>query len=483
MTRLLVIASGLTASALTASALTGCAVGHNYHRPDTPVAASFAGAEAETSLYSSQKAQVQFWKQFGDDTLDSLIADALTANHDLRIAVGNLAEARALRRQSLYDLAPTITASASHQRQKLAPVESGFSFSSSYYDTHFDAFWELDLFGRVRRQLEASSADLQDAEASLRDAQVSVIAEVARSYFELRGQQARLEVARRNVANQQESLRVTKAQLDAGRATELDTSRAQSQLSTTLSTIDPLEAQVAGSIHRLGVLTGREPNALQALLTRPRDLPPLPAHIAVDNPEELLRQRPDIRIAERQLAASTARIGVAVGDLFPKVTFVGSFGFSAASLSGLGSAASRAYTIGPGISWAAFDLGRVRAQVAAQRAQTYTALARYEQTVLRALEETEDALVTHARTRDELMHADEAAQASATAARLASIRYQEGAVDFLEVLDAQRTQLQAEDHLAQARADAVTSLVAVYKALGGSWVGAAFPRYTQTASR
>ena len=174
---------------------------------------------------------------------------------------------------------------------------------------------------------------------------------------------------------------------------------------------------------------------------------------------------------------------MAVGYLFPKVTFVGSFGFDAGSLSGLGSSGNRAYTIGPSISWAAFNLGRVRAQVAAQRAQTYTALAQYEQTVLRALEETEDALTTHARTRDQLRHAADAARASATAAQLARTRYADGAVDFLEVLDAERTQLEAEDHLAQSRTDAVTSLVAVYKALGGSWEGAAFPRYTQTASR
>jgi multidrug efflux system outer membrane protein len=463
------------------SSLTACAVGPNYQRPHTEVAPAFANAEP--TLYSSQEAQGQFWRQFSDETLDSLVADALAANHDLRIAVGHLAEARALRHESLYDLAPTVTASGGHEKQKVPRVESGFPYTSSYYDTSFDAFWELDLFGRVRREVEASSADLQGAEANLRDAQVSVIAEVARTYFELRGQQARLEVARRNVVNQQESFRLTKAQLDAGRATELDTSRAQTQLSTTLSTIDPLEAQVSGSIHRLGVLTGREPNALEGLLSTARELPPLPRSIAVGDPEALLRRRPDIRIAERQLAASTARIGVAVGDLFPKVTFVGSFGFDAANLSGLGSSASRTYSIGPGISWAAFNLGRVRAQIAAQRAQTYTALAQYEQTVLRALEETENALVTHGHTRNELTHAADAAQASATAARLARTRYEEGAVDFLEVLDAERTELEAEDHLAQSRTDAVTSLVAVYKALGGSWEGAPFPRYTQTASR
>ncbi len=468
------------ASALLAT-LAACAVGPNYRRPETAVAPGFA--DAEPALYSSQQAQAQFWRQFGDETLDSLVNDALAANHDLRIALGHLAEARALRHESLYDLAPTVTASVSHQTQKVPQVESGFPYTASYYDGSFDAFWELDLFGRVRRSVEASSADLQGAEASLRDAQVSVTAEVARTYFELRGAQARLDVARRNVVNEAETYRFTQAQLDAGRATELDTSRARAQLSSTLSTMSPLEAAVSRAIHQLGVLTGREPDALQPLLSTPRDLPALPHTVAVGDPATLLRRRPDVRVAERQLAAETARIGVAVGDLFPKVTFVGSFGFDAANLSSLGTSANRAYTIGPGISWPAFDLGRVRAQVAAQRARADTALAQYQQTVLRALQETEDALVTHARTRDELLHAADAAQASATAARIARTRYEDGAVDFLAVLDAERTQLDAEDHLAQSRTDAATSLVAVYKALGGSWEGAPLPRYTRTASR
>ncbi len=466
-----------TVAFLLAASLTACAVGPSYQQPHTAVAASFAGAEP--AVYSQEQSQGQFWKQFNDPTLDQLVDDALLANHDLRIALGHLAEARAARHQSLYDLAPTVTASAGHETQKYAPVASGFPFTASYYDAGFDAFWELDLFGRVRRGVEANTAQLQGAEATLRDAQVSVTAEVARSYFELRGQQNQLAVARRNVENQQETLRFTSAQREAGRSTELDTSRAQAQLSTTLASIDPLEAAVSRSIHRLGVLTGREPNALQTLLSTPQELPPLPQITPVGDPAELLRRRPDIRVAERQLAASTALVGVAVGDLFPKVTFTGSFSYDAASLSGLGTGAGRAYGIGPGISWAAFDLGRVHAEVAGARARNDTALAQYEQTVLRALEETENALVTHARTRDQLAHALDAAQASAVAARLARVRYEGGAVDFLAVLDAERTQLETEDRLAQTRTDAATSLIAVYKALGGGWEGAPAPRYTR----
>ena len=463
-----------------AATLAGCAVGPNYKKPETPVAQTYGAAEP--ALYTPEQAQVQFWKQFGDETLDKLVDDSLNANHDLRIAVGRLAEARAARHQSLYDLGPTVTATAGHTTQRTSAVQFGFPFSSSYYDAGFDATWELDLFGRIRRGVEASSAELQGAEASLRDAQVSVIAEVARTYFELRGQQNQLAVARENVENQQATFNLTDAQLKAGRGTEFDTSRAQAQLSTTLSTIGPLEAAVQRSIHRLGVLTGRDPNALQSLLSPVKDLSELPKNVAVGDPGTLLRRRPDIRVAERQLAASNAQIGVAVGDYFPKVTFTGTFGYEAKSLSGLGTSMSRFYNIGPGISWAAFDLGRVHARVAGAKARTNTAVAQYEQTVLKALEETENALVTHARTRDQLVHAADAAQASAAAAKLARVRYQGGLVDLLQVLDAERTQLQDEDRLAQTRADTATSLIAVYKALGGAWEGAPFPRYTQASN-
>jgi multidrug efflux system outer membrane protein len=470
-----------TVALVVAATIAGCAVGPDYKKPESKAAATFAAAEPAT--YSPEQAQAQFWKQFDDATLDQLVDDALNANHDLRIALGRLAEARAARHQALYDFAPTVTANAGHQTQKFPLVQSGFPFTASYYDTGFDATWELDLFGRVRRENEAARADLQGTEANLQDAQVSVVAEVARTYFELRGEQFQLAVARRNVENQQATFQVTDARLKAGRGTEFDTSRAQSQLSTTLSTIDPLEASVSRAIHRLGVLTGRDPNALQDLLSPAKDLPGLPKLTAVGDPAAMLRRRPDIRVAERQLAASNARIGVAVGDMFPKVTFTGSFGYDASSLNGMGTSASRAYSIGPSISWAAFDLGRVHAQVGGARARTDTALAQYEKAVLNALEETENALVTHARTRDQLIHATDAAQSSAAAAKLARVRYEGGIVDFLEVLDAERTQLEAEDRMAQTRTDAATSLIAVYKALGGGWEGAPLPRYTQAVNR
>ncbi len=464
-----------------AATLSGCAVGPNYVRPKTPVAAQFAGAEP--GVYSSQQTQTEFWKQFDDPTLDQLVGDALTANYDLRIAVGRLVQARALRNQSRFDLAPTVTASGGYTKQRTPAIENPFgsAYTTRLYNAGFDATWELDFFGGVRRSIQARNAELQGEVASLHDAQVSVIAEVARNYFELRGEQTQLAVAQANVKNQEQVLQLTQAQRAAGSGTDLDVARAQAQLSTTLSTIGPLQAAVSRSIHRLGVLTGRDPDALTTALIAPHELPPLPHIVPVGSPEEMLRRRPDIRAAEHNLEASTDLVGVAISNLFPKVTFTGSFGFAAATPAGFGTAASRGYMIGPGISWPAFDLGRVHEQVVGARAGAVIALDQYHSTVLNALEETEDALVTHARDRDQLEHAQDAATASATAARLAKIRYEGGMVDFLSVLDAERTELQAEDALAQDRTEAATSLIAVYKALGGGWETAPLPRYTDAS--
>ncbi|HEX8757676.1 MAG TPA: efflux transporter outer membrane subunit [Steroidobacteraceae bacterium] len=476
-----------------AAALAGCAVGPNYHRPTAHVEKQFPTAStargtsqqavASSDIYSRAPAQTEFWKQFDDPVLNRMVSDALTANYDLRIALGRLVQARALRNQSLFDLAPTVTASAGYSKQRTPAVENPFGgpYITKLYDAGFDATWELDFFGGVRRGIQARNAELEGEVANLHDAQVSVIAEVARNYFELRGEQTQLAVARANVKNQQQVLGLAQAELQAGSGTDLDVARAQSQLSTTLSTIGPLEAAVSRSIHRLGVLTGRDPDALTGILSAPHDLPPLPPIIPVGTPEELLRRRADIRAAERNLAGSTALVGVAISNLFPKVTFTGSFGYAALEPGGLGSSGSRSYSIGPGITWAAFDLGRVRAQIAGARAGAVIALDQYHQTVLNALEETEDALVTHARQRDQLRNAEDAARASATAARLAQIRYKGGMVDFLSVLDAERTELQTEDALAQSRTAAATSLIAVYKALGGGWETAPLPRYTDAS--
>jgi len=457
-----------------AAVLAACAVGPNYQPPETPAAGKFDGIEA---TYSTQEAVADFWQTFEDKTLDKLVDDALVANYDVRIALSRVAEARALRRDTAFDLAPSINAGAGYTKTKFSEAQTiaGTPRNTELYDAGFDAFWELDVFGRVRRGLEASNAQLDAFEAAERDAQVIVTAEVTRTYFELRGFQQQLDVARRNVSNQQSTLDLATARLEAGRGTEFDTARAQAQLSATLGTISPLEAAVARSIHRLSVLVGREPGALRAELASTRDLPPLPGIVPVGDPAGLLRRRPDIRIAERDLARSTAEIGVAVADLFPRVTFTGNVGYVATSSGELGDSGTNSYVVAPGISWAIFDLGHVQARIAASKARKDTALLRYEKTVLNALEETENSLVTHARARERLVHDEAAVRASNTAADLARVRYENGASDFLQVLDAERTLLESEDRLARSRTEAATSLIAVYKSLGGGWRGATSP--------
>jgi len=459
---------------IAAAVLAACAVGPDYHAPETKAAEKFDNMEPN---YSTGQGTPAFWHTFSDSELDKLVTDALASNHDLRIALTRVEEARALRRDAAFDLAPSINASGGYTKTRTSNegILPGAARDAEFYDAGFDAFWELDFFGGVRRGLEASKAELGAEEASLQDVQVIVTGEVTRTYFELRGQQLQLNVARRNVANQQSTLELAQARLDAGSGTEFDTARAQAQLSTTLGTIGPLEATVARSIHRLSVLVGREPGALRAELTPTQNLPPLPGIVSVGDPASLLRRRPDIRVAERELAGATAQIGVAVADLFPRVTFTGSAGYVAGSSGALGDRGTDAYVLAPGISWGIFDYGHVQARIGAAKWSKEGALLRYEKTVLQALEETEDSLVTHARARDRLVHDEAAVQASTTAAGLARVRYENGASDFLQVLDAERTLLQSEDQLARSRTEAATSLIAVYKALGGGWEGAPHP--------
>lgn len=317
--------------------------------------------------------------------------------------------------------------------------------------------------------MEAAGADVGASSATVQDARVSVIAEVARDYFILRGLQDQLALTQRNADNQFNSLKLTRNRLEAGRGNELDTSRAEAQWQTTLASIPTLEASIGTTVYRLSVLTGRQPTALLGVLSAPAPLPALPLLNAIGSPEQMLRRRPDVRVAERHLAAATAQVGVATGDLFPKVTLLGEVGYYAPTFGDFGQSGARFFSIGPSITWAAFDLGRVRARISSAKAQTDAALTAYESAVLGALEDTEGALLSYGRAQSRRESLRIAAAASDKAADLAEKRFEGGLIDFLEVLDAQRTALSAELVLSQSRTDAATSLVAVYKALGAGW--------------
>jgi outer membrane protein, multidrug efflux system len=451
--------------------LCGCAVGPNYHRPNTPVDAQFANS-AEPGLAAGDPVDA-YWLGFSDATLTTMIDDALGHNKDLAVAEANLRAARAARRVVGFDQFPTVTFSGGYSRNLDAAEQlPGFDMREREFDAAqagFDGLWELDLFGRVRRNVEAARADVGASAATVRDARVSVIAEVARDYFILRGLQDQLALTQRNAESQFNTLKLTRNRLEAGRGNQLDTARAEAQWQTTLASIPSLEATIAATMYRLSVLTGRQPTALNANLAPQAPSPALPLINAVGTPEQLLRRRPDVRVAERNLAGATARVGVAVADLFPKVTLTGEVGYFAPTFNQLGTSESRFFSFGPSISWAAFDLGRVRARIGSAKALTDAALAAYEGAVLGALEDTESALINYARSQTRRDALQVAAAASDKAADLAEKRFQGGLIDFLEVLDAQRTALSADLLLSQSRTDAATSLIAVYKALGAGW--------------
>ena len=373
----------------------------------------------------------------------------------------------AARRERWPDVSTELAHSESHAQQ---PGFTDERVDVKSNDFGFASLWELDLFGRVRRGVEAAGADAGAAEARLRDAQVIVAAEVARNYLELRGVQKRLAVARANLEYQRETLDLTRTRYGLGRGTQLDVSSAAARFSATESEIPSLIAGETVVANRLAVLVGLRPGELTDELA-PREIAPHLTTLAVGAPEDLLKRRPDIRAAERDLAAATARIGVAKADLFPRLTLTGFIGFIAGDAGDLGESQSRAWSLTPAFTWGGFGSGG-RARVHVAEARTDAAYATYESAVLRALEETGNAFAVYGAQRQRLAALVEQAAASREAAELARVRYREGAVDFLRLLDAERTLLQAEDALAGGETDLNTSVVLIYKALGGGWEAA-----------
>ena len=450
--------------------LNGCSVGPDFHKPKPQTPAAFGNAQ-ESGFTPAAVEETRWWGRWNDPLLDGLIDEALESNKDLKIATARIREEKALHTSAVLDAFPVAQGEANFVKS-VAAKDAFFGWPRSLRQTELytvgaDATWEVDLFGRVRRSIEASSADLAAAEADRRGVMVSLAAEVAGNYLELRGAQKELDVARQNAENQKATLKITETQLKAGTGNELDLARGRAQLDATLSAIPPLESQVKQTIYRISVLTGKQPTVLEPTLAPPAPLPQLPEHVAVGNPQDLLRRRPDIQRAEAALAAATAQVGVATADLFPRVTFQGNFGLSASQIGKLSEAGADTYAFGPHISWAALDLGHVRARIKAADARTDAQLALYEKTVLEALEETESALVGYGKAQAQTAQLGAAAGEARRAVELARLQYDRGVGDFLNVLDAQRTQFTIEDQLAQTETQSATALVSVYKALGG----------------
>jgi multidrug efflux system outer membrane protein len=443
---------------------TACAVRRPYTPPTVEPAAL---VNAELALVSQQPLDPSWWAQFHDPILDALVTGTLASNHDIRIAVARVDQARAFSNEVDLDRFPEVTVNASvDRREQAVPGFTEERRRITTYSAGFDAFWELDVFGRVRSQRRAAAATAESFAASLDDVRVSLVAEVARNYFELRGLQQQLAVAERSLTNQRETLRLTAVRRDAGIGEEQDVASAAARVAGTEATIPPLRAALAERRHRLAVLVGVRPGALGVDLT-PRDYPALAQALAIGEPNDLLRRRPDVRVAERELAAATAVEGIAAAELYPRITLSGFLGFVAGRGNLFGKSESAAWAVTPALSWAAFDLGSARARLRGAEAGTREVLARFDQTVLSALEETENALVSFREDQERLVKLVDQARESARAASIARVRYREGAVDFLALLDAERTELQAEDAVAQAEAAVFTSVVKLYKALGG----------------
>ncbi len=447
--------------------LAGC-LGPAYQTP--PVTVPQHWPESVVRMHEDHGPASDWWSSFGDATLDELVRDAVANNYDLQAAAARVRTARALRGMAASrgkaQVGGSAIAAETQRSDAIAPT--GGDRRQQLYDLGFDAGWEIDLFGGVRRDVEAAAAQVEATDAERSDVQVTLLAEVARNYVELRGAQRRLDVLDARIETLRDTLDIVRTRRQAGLTTELDVARSEALLEETSAARPALEYFAIAAIHRLAVLTGRQPDALQDRLTRHAPIPRVPSEVTAGVPADLVAHRPDVRRAERELAAATARIDVARADLYPRISLAGTLGHRSDDAGDLVSAASRYFAFGPVLQWPLLTGGRVRSQIEAQRGRRDQAEAAFRQSVLRALEEVEDALATCSRDEHERQRLAAAVDAERRAVDLAGARYRGGLDSFLTVLDAQRTLRDGEDRLAAVETRAALSSIALYKALGGA---------------
>lgn len=466
---------------LSLATLTSCMVGPDFHPPRSALPENWvvpAPGVAGQPGASADKALARWWTLFEDQTLTSLVERAVEGNLDLRLAEARIRQARAVLGTALSGLGPTADGTGSFRRSQTSGSSAAASAkggrisegpTTNQYQAGFDALWELDIFGGVRRGIEVAEADIQAALEARRDVLVTLTAEVARNYIELRAFQQEIQVGRQNLKAQEHTAELTRRRFQGGFVSGLDVANANAQVATTRSQIPLLEASARQRIYTIGVLLGREPGSFIEELSPARAIPAAPPAVPPGVPSELLRRRPDIRQAEAQIHSATARIGVATADLFPRFTLTGSFGFQAATTGALFESTSRFWGIGPSVSWRVFDMGRVRSDITQREAQQEQSLITYEKTVLVALQEVENALYYSAKEQEHRKALQDAVAANRKAVELSTTLYVEGQTDFLNVLQAQRALFASEDSLIQNNRTICTNLVALYKALGGGW--------------
>ena len=464
--------------------LGGCTAGPHYVRPDVQVPGRWT-EEAADNTHAGTIGVSQWWKLFNDPALNSLAGRAVGKNLDLRIAESRIREVRSALGVAAAAGLPRVDASALYTRgqrsESVPPFRSqapgGASSNGSVFGNRrqnlfqagFDSSWEIDVFGGVRRDVEAAKADIAAAEEGRRDVLVTLLAEVGRNYMALRGSQSRTAILHSNLEAQREILELTKVRFDAGLTTGLDVARAESLVATTRAQLPILDAEMKQTIYRLGVLVGGPPGGLLRELSKEAPVPFHIPHVPLGLPSEMLRRRPDIRRAEKELEAATARVGVATADLFPRFSLTGSFGRRSDAFVDLSSGTSQLWAFGPSIRWPIFAGGRIRANIQVQNARQEQALALYEKAVLNSLEDVENALVSYSREQERHRSLMEAVAANRRAVEMANSRYSGGLEDFLSVLDARRSLFDSEDQLAQSEQAVAENVVRLYKALGGGW--------------
>ncbi len=465
--------------------LVGCAVGPNYKRPQVTVPNQWTVAPARGTSTKSPETDA-WWSSFKDPALNSLIERPVDRNLDLKLALERVQEARAASGIARSGYFPSIDANVSTTRLRggfnqgvIRAVPSSTEpnarpnlispFETNVFQGNLSASWELDVFGGIRRSVQAATADAMAAEENRRDVLVILLGEVGRVYAQLRGFQRRLEIANKNIKTQQDTLDLTTARAKAGLATELDVSRAAAQLESTSAIVPTLRSGIDVSIHRLSVLLGEEPGALHSELEKASPIPSTGPDVEVGLPSDLLKRRPDIRRAEAQLAAATARVGEARADLFPRFVLTGAAGRQATQLHDLTLGLGNFFSVGPGISLPLFTGGRIRSNIAVQTSRQRAAEISYQSTILHALEEVENALVNYSEEQERRDRLNQAVEQSQLAVELATEQYRAGLVDFLSVLEAQRELYASEDQLVQSQASVTTNLVGLYRALGGGW--------------
>lgn len=509
-------------AALLALIASGCMTGPDYARPDITTPEDWVSDKAG-GVSSAPGDITAWWTQFNDPVLDSLIARAVESNFDVRAAASRVREARAARGVVAASLLPSVNAGASLKRSQgpeqnvsggppvsgsigfgpgglsrtinirgrnvsishtasaaggttgltISPTGGAADRTSDLFSLGFDASWEMDVFGGNRRAVEAADADLEAVVEAERHVLVSLVAEVALNYIDLRAAQNRLAITQRNIKAQSETVKLTAARYDAGLSSELDAVRARSLLAVFEGQVPLLGQQVASAIYRLGVLLGGEPGMLLAELEPAAPLPAVPAEIPVGLPSELLKRRPDIRVAERQLAAENARIGVAMADLYPKFFLTGGVSGQSNVVGSALNNANQLWSFGPSVSWPIFQGGRIRANIEVQNERQEQALIRYEQTIMQALADVETSLVSFNSEQVYRRSVQDAVSANQRAVSLANERYARGLEGFLNALQAQRDLFVSEDQLVQSESIILANLVSLFKSLGGGWDPAA----------